>query len=604
MISFLKRRGFRFGILEIFVPLIIITVFIIVTNFYYRSSQALLSLSDQIVNELSQKVIERTINFLDPASTSALLTAHEVREFDTIKDEAELLDYMWQHIVHSPQIFSLYVADTYGNFIQARRTPEFATRVINRRLTDPNETWHYRNEDYSIHKSNQKVPQYDPRFRPWYNNTEKELKIYWSDMYIFSSTGQPGITASYPVVREKGLIQAIIGADITLAELSTFLSKQKVSENGIVFISNEKDDIIAYPDINKVVIKDKNGTYRSAKVNELDSIWIKDAYVTHKKKQLNKSISETSGERYVTTVTAFPGSFGKRWKIITVIPEKDLLGSVYKMIIESIAISILILLISIIIVGYFSGRISKPIVELTQQTELIKNFHLESVKNVTSRFKEIQLMNEAIQHMNQGLKAFKKYIPSELVRQLVQQGKDAKLGGEKKELTLFYSEIIDFFKISEQLPPDRLTIHLSEYMEHISLLIMDNQGTIDKFIEDQVKAFWGAPVDLPDSPLKACQTALNCVKEIKILNEKWQRAGKPELNTNFGIHTGPLVVGNVGSNDRMDYTVIGHSVRVCNRILKLNDVFGTQIIISENTYQQVKNYFICRPLEVDRKSVV
>ncbi|MBT4289968.1 MAG: hypothetical protein HOD92_21805, partial [Deltaproteobacteria bacterium] len=119
MISFLKRRGFRFGILEIFVPLIIITVFIIVTNFYYRSSQALLSLSDQIVNELSQKVIERTINFLDPASTSALLTAHEVREFDTIKDEAELLDYMWQHIVHSPQIFSLYVADTYGNFIQA-----------------------------------------------------------------------------------------------------------------------------------------------------------------------------------------------------------------------------------------------------------------------------------------------------------------------------------------------------------------------------------------------------------------------------------------------------------------------------------------------------
>jgi adenylate cyclase len=200
--------------------------------------------------------------------------------------------------------------------------------------------------------------------------------------------------------------------------------------------------------------------------------------------------------------------------------------------------------------------------------------------------------------MKTGLRMFGRYVPAELVRQLVQTGEVACLGGKKKELTFFFSDIAGFTPISESISPESLMAHISEYLDELTNIIMAARGTIDKYIGDSIMAFWGAPIWDPDHAVRACNAALACQKRLTELNKKWEAEGKAALPTRIGIHTGEAIVGNVGSPDRMNYTVLGDNVNLASRLEGANKIYATRIIISESVYECVSELFLCRPLDL------
>jgi adenylate cyclase len=171
------------------------------------------------------------------------------------------------------------------------------------------------------------------------------------------------------------------------------------------------------------------------------------------------------------------------------------------------------------------------------------------------------------------------------------------LGGEQQELTVFFSDITKFTSIVEKMNPERVVQDLCVYFESISKTILENKGTIDKYIGDAVMAFWGAPVPMEDHAEKACSTAIIVQNNLRNLFQQWNSKGKIPFLTRIGIHTGNVLVGNLGYKERLNYTIIGDSVNVSSRLEGINKIYRTKIIVSENTYEKCQNNFEFRHLD-------
>jgi adenylate cyclase len=205
----------------------------------------------------------------------------------------------------------------------------------------------------------------------------------------------------------------------------------------------------------------------------------------------------------------------------------------------------------------------------------------------------------ATQNMKTSLRSFQKYVPADLVREVLASGQEAELGGRRETLTIFFSDIKGFTSISEVLSPESLVEQMAEYLQAMSNEIRkDPPGTVDKFIGDSIMAFWGAPMPNPDHAPSACRAALLCQERLEQLREKWKQEGKPLFFQRIGIYTGEVIVGNIGSESRMNYTVIGDTVNIASRLEGLNKHYGTAIIIGQNTCELVKEEFIVRPLDL------
>ena len=193
--------------------------------------------------------------------------------------------------------------------------------------------------------------------------------------------------------------------------------------------------------------------------------------------------------------------------------------------------------------------------------------------------------------------AFSVYVTPSVVNEMLQNPDKMKLGGEKKELTVLFSDIRGFTTICESLPPDELVKLLNEYLTAMTDMVFKYEGTLDKYMGDAVMAIFGAPIDQEDHSMRSCNTALDMMAELRILQKKWEAEGTPIMDIGIGVNTGPMSVGNMGSSRLFDYTVMGDSVNLGSRLEGLNKEYGTNIIISEYTYEKVKEHFFCRELD-------
>lgn len=594
-----RKRSLKAAILQTFITLTIITVGGISANFYLRSRNAVLELSDDVVREVTDKIILTTTHYLEDPANQTKVFSKLVTDANIMNIHEKMWEYMWEQLLIMPQVQAYFIADTSGSYVQVRREPELATRYIDRSQEPPIERWFYRNEEYRIIRSMERVPTFDPRVRPWYLNTGVQPKIHWTDVYVFTTAQTPGISATYPVVDNGGELSVVVCANMPLHSISDLLAAQRISENGLVFIVNEKNEVMAFPDKSRTIVKDGvTGELRLALVEELGEDFITDAYNSFKETNIVKFTSTTAGRDYVVNIIPFPKSFVSRWRIVVIIPKSDLLGSVNLTLLWALVLSLAIFILSLLAIYLITTNITRSIVTLAQRTDKIRDFHLEEFEKVQSNIREIDLMGSALLKATQGLQAFGKYVPADLVRQLIQRDKEVRLGGEQAELTIFFSDIRAFTSISEDMQPERLMLHLSEYFNYLSQIIMSEHGTIDKFIGDAVMAFWGAPVKLDNGPELACRAALRCQKRLHELNRDWKAKGIPIFHTRMGIHTGDTIVGNLGSRERMNYTIIGDSVNLTSRLEEANKLYGTHIIISEATYRHVAGRFLTRPLDI------
>lgn len=194
--------------------------------------------------------------------------------------------------------------------------------------------------------------------------------------------------------------------------------------------------------------------------------------------------------------------------------------------------------------------------------------------------------------------AFIQYLPETVVKELMSKPDLLRLGGTKQELTVLFSDVAGFTTISEKLTPEELVDFLNHYLGAMTDIVMKYEGTLDKYIGDAIMAFWGAPVPQKDHAVRACKSALEMVEVLKKMLEQWRMEGKPDIWARYGINSGEMVVGNMGSAKRFNYTVMGDAVNLSARLEPANKEFGTTLMISEFTFANLTDEFITRQLDL------
>jgi adenylate cyclase len=192
--------------------------------------------------------------------------------------------------------------------------------------------------------------------------------------------------------------------------------------------------------------------------------------------------------------------------------------------------------------------------------------------------------------------AFQHYLDASVMEQVLAHPEKLKLGGERKELTVLFSDIRGFTSLSERMSPEGLVAFINQYLTPMTDIVFEQGGTLDKYIGDAIMAFWGAPVDQPDHALRACRAALRFVEKLEELRVRWRAEGLPEVDIGVGINTGPMNVGHMGTESRFNYTVMGDAVNLGSRLEGLTKVYGIRILLAEATHRQVAGHVITRRL--------
>lgn len=606
----------RTSIISLITILIAVTGIILIIIFYVNSRGSMHYYADKMLREVSATVSQKIIGYLGPAPRSNRMTSYliEKNKIDYRNDE-ELLAYFREELKTNPEFLMYYFADTNGNMLllkhQIRDGKEsFTRRNVTR--TGQNVITKWKHEDESFRKTfpdtkEDLVNGYDPRARVWYKNALGKKDASWSEIYFFASDKQLGISNSFAVYIKNNLI-GVISIDIGIIEFSFFLNHIKPTPNTKIFIKNNKNEIVALPIKDKAdasVLFKKPKETSDKVIYELNTLENYEDDIIRESARSRGRTSEpfyfsSCGETYISMYAPLPDDHGLSLEIGIIIPEKDLMGTVYRNIIITIAASLLLIAVTLMLGAVFSKTITHPLNLLSLEMSKIANFDMTSneEQNITTIIREIEDMKISFSSMKNGLRSFKKYVPSDLVAQLINNNKEAVIEGENRELTMFFSDIKDFTSISEHLSPGKLVESLGEYFSVTSKTIINSNGTVDKYIGDGIMAFWNAPRRIQDHPLHACFAALECQKKLdELFNTTWKKKSIPPFITRIGIHTGYVVVGNMGYEERFNYTVLGDNANLASRLESINKLYGTQIIISENTYNYVSNQVIARLLD-------
>lgn len=387
--------------------------------------------------------------------------------------------------------------------------------------------------------------------------------------------------------------QGVLAIIIEYTRLSRFLAQLEVGRTGAAFIFDGSGALVASPDAKADEINPARAEQPALLPLARQAVGMA---IAQKMDEAWRSRLVDAAEAYETTVTPlpFPG-----WRLVTVLPEAEFLGPVqatlHRLILMLVAGAALAAIASAILVR---SMIAVPLARVVGELRHVEAFALEAVRRHPSRLREIGSLSGAIAEMASGLSAFRKFIPTDLVRGLLRQGVEAKPGGTLQELTVMFIDIAGFTGMSERMG-DGIVGLLSRYLDLVSEVVVAHGGTIDKFIGDAVMAFWGAPQPQSDHALRCCLAALACqraIAEAGLVDDLGQA-----LRIRIGINTGRMLVGNIGSELRLNYTVIGDAVNVASRLEGANKAYGTTALMGEATANSVGRSIIVR--EVDRIGV-
>jgi adenylate cyclase len=255
--------------------------------------------------------------------------------------------------------------------------------------------------------------------------------------------------------------------------------------------------------------------------------------------------------------------------------------------------------------GYlYSGTITWPIRRLSDAARRISegDFKIQlkargrdEIAHLSSTFNE---MAKGLEERDRVKETFNKFHNKEIAEKLLSG--EVKLGGERKEATVFFSDVRGFTALSESMEPEQVVEMLNEYMTRMVSVIRSYGGVVDKYVGDAIMALWGVPLTGPDDVYQAIRACLGMREELAKLNELRLTRNQPVLKIGMGLNMGPLIAGNIGSNEKMEYTVIGDAVNLASRIESMTKEYGTDFLISKSVYEKVKDRIICETCKATR----
>ena len=617
------KLTFRVTLLTILLSLVMMTVVSLVVLGYSNGRTVAADLSRQVLEQTALR-IDQVIN--SDCSTAAKQVDLELRQLASGHlrgdDFASFADY-WKDLTRVyPNYTRLGLGlEATGEWMYFRRTQTHGDTLGELRRNPQShklELREYRPADFP------KKPYYfnpdrdyeDVRRRPWYVAAKKAGQRTWSDTYVFyGSEGVadiPGVSCAAPFYRADGSLIGVITASFDLYEICNFLSTLHIGQDGFAFVIEYRQDgtrrVIGHsnPDTILRVVSD-DGVVRVTELVPIEDLAdarlkaflesIPTKLLPAELEGLHEVRFAVEGEKYFGVYSRLSTDETPDWVIGIVIPQADVMGKVQETVRRSLQIAAVVFILAILLSWFVSQRISRSLVDVQKETEAVGHLDLEPRPPIRSEVYEVDRLGQAVEEMKAGLRSFRKYVPTDLVRSLLASGQEAALGGERRTVTISFSDVADFTSIAERLTPEQLVEQLGEYLTVLSEDILAASGTVDKYIGDAIMAFWGAPTPDPRHALGACTAAIRNQQRLKELQQKWTAEGKPAFRARIGLATGDVVVGNIGSPTRMNYTVIGDAVNLASRLEGLNKYYGTSILLSDQTYAEVQADVVARPMD-------
>jgi adenylate cyclase len=424
----------------------------------------------------------------------------------------------------------------------------------------------------------------------WYRSGIKTDEPAWFEISAYPVGQRPSIAYVGPVdVYQKR--QGVLAVIIENTRLAQFLSQLSVGKTGAAFILGRDGTTVAAPDPDADEVNMQRSDQPLLPIAR-DALGKAGSSYDSNKKTAYRMRLVSAGNAYTVNLTplGFPG-----WTLATVIPEAEFLGPI-ETTIRHLLIGLAILILAAGVLSAWLARwvIAKPLIMVVDELKHVERFELDQVRRHPSRLAELENLSNAIADMAGGLAAFRKYIPADLVKILVHAGIEPRPGGSIRTLTVLFADIAGFTGLSERLG-DRVIPLLSSFLDTMSREVSAHGGTIDKFIGDAVMAFWGAPATNADHAIDACRAALACQLALRAPGQT-DYSGDV-LKVRIGINSGEMLVGNIGSEFRLNYTVIGDAVNIASRLEAANKEYGTDIIIGEQTRRLAGDRIQARELD-------
>ena len=609
---------FRLALVTLMGVLIVFTVTTIGVCSYLNSRSAARELSGQVLDQTSERIELQVGKLINQATVQCALTVELLKSGQLTSDDFPNLVAYWRGVMRvQPELTALYIGlEATGESVGVSR--------LGGKLTIWETRWNaalanfdlrqYRPADYPSKPFKSEAAGPDSRLRPWYVAARERRRPIWTPSYVFlevEGSGKVlGVSHAVPFLNPDGSLQSVVLADFDLRTISQFLAGLRIGEQGAAFLVERSQQgilrVVAHPR-SEILVRPGPGTGGGGEhvpINELA-----DARVPAFLKQLPAATQSagsgvrelvrfrSDGEDYLGIVNRIESRFGPEWLVCTFIPEDEVLAFANQSNQLTLLIAVFVLGVALMLSLYLARQVAQPLEQLASDALAAGHLCLAARPRIQSVVLEVDGLARASEEMRSGLRSFEKYVPAELVRGLLESGQEANLGGENRVVTVSFSDIAGFTGIAETMSSEALVAHLGEYLALMSEEIQRSGGTVDKFIGDAVMAFWGAPSISPNHAVAACVAALRCQQRLRELRPEWQARNQPLFPTRTGLHTGEVIVGNIGSPTRMNYTVMGDAVNLASRLEGLNKYYATEILVSEQTYEAVQDVVLARPVD-------
>ncbi|MDD2901378.1 MAG: adenylate/guanylate cyclase domain-containing protein [Syntrophales bacterium] len=623
-----KPITIRFSLLRSFMLLILVsslTVLLLTTIRAYRTEN---ELSEKLITEGTQQATQELDRFFQPVNKNTLLAARwglagklnlagvvggppgkiTKKQLQAAFRINSLLLPIMQLF---PEMSSLQVANARGDGFLIIRLEggRIRNRVVSRERWGTQTLWFDLDEQSRPQSPEWKEVDYEPRKRAWYVGL-KDLsagEIFWTEPYIFFTTKDLGITAS--VKWNEGGLEYVFAVDILLKSITEFTQREsnQLSKNSQTAVYTKTWKAVGLPRHQR--FRDPE-SIRLALLCSVEELQIPELRAAVKEGETNKAVGkaleksgkaifsyDSGGETWWAGVTAYP--LGKRrhlW-IGILVPNYDLLEGISQLRLYLLAATAVALLAALAYSFLLARSYSRPLEALAIQSRRIGDLDFHTDAKIEAKLHEFKQLEEAQAQALAALQSFSRYVPLEVVKELVGKGEVARIGGRTEILTILFSDIANFTHISETMSPEALTNHMAEYFQNMIDTLHRHAATVDKMVGDAIVAFWGAPTPIPDQADQAVHAVLEAMSLLETLNDGWRARGLPALPTRFGLATGPVVVGNIGARTRLAYTVLGDIVNLASRLEGLNKVYGTTFLVDAATREACSKGYAWRHLD-------
>ena len=606
------RRSLRLkpSIVTLFVLLTVPVLAAIIALNYVSNDRIARLKGQELVERFRGEAMDSIRDIFDPIKSlirAAAVIGSEVPDFYRSNRS---IKYFFAILQHSPKIVSVYAGLNDGSFRQARRIdPEvpiynklpppgtrFAFRWIEKAGPELIDHYQFLDAKGEALGAVEGVTTYDPRRRMWYREATESGGLFITDPDAFAALGLIGFTVAEPFSSD-GAMQGAVAADLTLDGLSEYISEHRISPNALTYVLDQQGRVLAASDLSRTYSADK-GKVDLRHISQLDNELPAIAYSAHPRHGGAALYGfHHGGHEYLASLTTLPPDFGKKWQLFVITPISDFTGAFDRNNQFLLALGLVATAVALTVIYFMAGAISAPLERLADKVGRIQDLDPVPLPVVRSQIREISVLARAIDTLDAAVKSFAAFVPMGLVKDLLATDQKMELGGHSRFLTIFFSDLEGFSTLSEELPTQTLLLRVSRHLELVTRSVNREHGTIDKFIGDGVMAFWGAPSLLEDHAWRACVAALRIQQGMGALNDSWRAEGSRPLRVRIGIHSDAVLVGNIGSLERMSYTVMGDGVNIAARLEGINKEFQTSICISHAVFKEAGERLCVRPID-------